>query len=47
MAAKRFRNRRFDDRTAFVERRKGKVWMYGEIVVCAVLIVWLIWLMRR
>ena len=47
IAAKRFRNRRhYDTWVTFVERRKGKVWMYGEIIVCVALIVLLIKLSR-
>jgi hypothetical protein len=47
IAAKRFRNRRhYDTWMTFVERRKGRAWMYGEIIVCVALIVLLIKLLR-
>ena len=45
IAAKR--NRRYHDTwVTFVERRKGRAWMYGEIIVCVALIVSLIKLLR-
>jgi hypothetical protein len=47
MLTKRFRNRRhYDTWMTLVERRKGRAWMYGEIVVCVALIVLLIKLFR-
>jgi hypothetical protein len=47
MAPKRFRNRcHYDTWMTFVERRKGRAWMYGEIIVCVALIVLLIKLLR-
>jgi len=47
IAAKRFRNRRhYDTWMTFVERRRGRAWMYGEIIVCVALIVLLIKLLR-
>jgi hypothetical protein len=47
VAPKRYRNRRHDDTwVTFVERRRGKGWMYGEIIVCVALIVLLIKLWR-
>jgi hypothetical protein len=47
IAAKRFRNRRYYDTwVTLIERRKGRAWMYGEIIVCVALIVLLIKLWR-
>ena len=47
IAPKRFRNRRYYDTwVTLVERRKGRAWMYGEIIVCVALIVLLIKLLR-
>jgi hypothetical protein len=46
IAARRFDRRSHDTWVTFVERRKGKAWMYGEIIVCVALIVLLIKLLR-
>jgi hypothetical protein len=47
IASKRFRDRRhYDTWVTLVERRKGRAWMYGEIIVCVALIVLLIKLLR-
>ncbi len=40
------KERRRDDRIALVERRKGKLWMYSEIMVFAAAMGCLILLLR-
>ena len=42
----RKKDRRFGDRIIFVERRKGKFWMYTEIVLSLGLILYLVWLLK-
>jgi hypothetical protein len=37
--------RRHEDRIALVERRKGKLWMYGEIACFAALMLYLMLLL--
>ncbi|GEM_PF-3055289 len=39
-------DRRHTHKLTFVERRKGRIWMYGELVLCAVLLVYLVSLLR-
>jgi hypothetical protein len=40
------RDRRVDDKIILVERRKGKFWMYAEIVVSIGLILFFLWLLK-
>jgi hypothetical protein len=42
----RKKERRFDDKIIFVERRNGKFWMYTEIVFSLGLILLLLWLLK-
>lgn len=37
------KDRRRDDAIIVIERRKGKIWMYGEILLAVGLIVYLLW----
>jgi hypothetical protein len=39
-------DRRVDDKIILVERRKGKFWMYTEIVFSIGLILFLLWLLK-
>jgi hypothetical protein len=36
------KDRRVDDKIAFIERRKGKIWMYIEILLAVGLILYLL-----
>ncbi len=40
MALKKPKERRQGPKLVLLERRKGKAWMYGEIGVCAVLLLY-------
>jgi hypothetical protein len=40
------KERRRRDKMIFVERRRGKAWMYGQMALFLVLLVCLIWLAR-
>jgi hypothetical protein len=40
------KDRRVSDKFIFVERRKGKFWMYSEIVLSIGLILYLLWLLK-
>ena len=40
------KERRHKDQIVFVDRRRGKIRMYGEFVLCTVLVVNLILLLR-
>jgi hypothetical protein len=40
------KDRRFIDKIILVDRRKGKFWMYGEIVLSIGLILSLLWLLK-
>jgi hypothetical protein len=42
----KIKERRRRDAFAFIDRRRGKFRMYGQIVLCAALIGDLIWLLR-
>jgi hypothetical protein len=44
--ARRKIERRRRDQMVIIDRRRGKIRMYGEIVLCAALVVNLIWLLR-
>jgi hypothetical protein len=44
--ARKIKERRHKDQMVFVDRRRGKIRMYGEIVLCAALVANLIWLLR-
>lgn len=39
--------RRRRDKVIFIERRKGKAWMYGQISLFVVLLASLLWLTRH
>jgi hypothetical protein len=39
-------DRRTRDGFIFVERRKGKIWMYCQVVLCIALTGYLVWLVR-
>lgn len=41
----RKKERRVDDKIAFVDRRKGKFWMYGQIALSIGLVSYLLWLL--
>ena len=43
---RRRRERRSKDALTLVERRKGKVWMHAQVVVCLILTGCLAWLIR-
>jgi len=45
-SSSRIVDRRRFHKLAFVERRKGRIWMYGELALCAVLLVYLVSLLR-
>jgi hypothetical protein len=40
------KDRRFGDKIVMVERRKGKFWMYGEIILSIGLVLYLLWLLK-
>jgi hypothetical protein len=40
------KERRVSDKVVFVERRKGKFWMYSEIVFSVGLILYFLWLLK-
>lgn len=40
------KDRRANDKIVLLERRKGKIWMYGEILLAVGLIFYLLWLLR-
>jgi hypothetical protein len=40
------KDRRVSDKVVFVERRKGKFWMYTEIVFSIGLVFYLLWLLK-
>ena len=42
----RKKERRVDDKITVVERRKGKFWMYGQILLLIGLILYLLWLLK-
>jgi hypothetical protein len=44
--ARKMRERRRRNQMVLVDRRKGKIRMYGEIVLCAALVANLIWILR-
>lgn len=37
------KDRRRHDQVVFIERRKGKIWMYGEILLLAGLLMYIVW----
>jgi hypothetical protein len=37
------KDRRRRDQVVFIERRKGKIWMYGEILLFVGLIMYVFW----
>jgi len=37
------KDRRRHDHVVFIERRKGKIWMYGEILLFVGLILYIFW----
>lgn len=37
------KERRHHDQVIFIERRKGKIWMYGEILLLAGLLMYVVW----
>lgn len=43
MAITKPKERRRGQKMVLVERRKGKAWMYGEIAICVVLVLFLVW----
>jgi len=44
--ARKMKERRHRNQMVIVDRRRGKIRMYGEIILCAVLVVNWIWLLR-
>ena len=44
--ARKIKERRRKNQMVIVDRRRGKIRMYGEIVLCAALVANLIWLLR-
>jgi hypothetical protein len=44
--ARAMMERRRENQMVILDRRRGKIRMYGEIVLCAALIANLIWLLR-
>ena len=39
------KDRRRRDQVVFIDRRKGKIWMYGEILLFVGLIMYIVWRM--
>lgn len=39
-------DRRHAQQLAFVERRKGRTWLYGEVALCATLLLYLMSLLK-
>jgi hypothetical protein len=44
--ARKMKERRRKNQMVIVDRRRGKIRMYGEIVLCTALVANLIWLLR-
>ncbi len=40
------KNRRVNDKIIFIERRKGKFYMYSQLTLSMMLFLWLFWLIK-
>lgn len=46
MALRLRKDRRRNRKLVFIERRKGKLWIYGQMFLLPTLMVWLAWLVK-